>query len=114
MSCSLYITRASAFHLSESFPITREEWKSLVADDESISMAGDSNSDIAVWSNSHDSAGYYELQWFEGAISADVTSNHVINKLLEIAEVFGAEVLDDGGERYVDDSGYPVDYNSKN
>ena len=112
MSCSLYVTRASTFHQSESSPITHEEWKNLVAADESLSIEEGSNYDFAVWSNPHDLEGYYELQWFEGAISADITSNHVIRKLLEVAEVFEAGLLDDGDKRYVDDSGYPVDYNS--
>jgi hypothetical protein len=109
MSCSLYITRAASFVDSLDSPITNEEWLDLVRQDETLALEEGSDGERAIWSNPEDLQGYYSIQCFDGAISADITSNAVIRKLLELALKLDAVVLDEGDHHYIDDSGYPVD-----
>jgi hypothetical protein len=108
MSCSLYITRAPFFDKSLDSPITSKEWLDLACQDETFIIEDETDFIRGTWKNPEDPNGYYSIDWFEGMIFSDVTSNAVIGKLLEIASKLGASVLDDAGQKYIDDSGYPA------
>ena len=110
MSCSLYITRADSFINSLDCPITHKEWLDLVQQDKTLVLEEGSDGERAIWSNPEDLPGYYSIQCFEGAISADITSSAVIRKLLELAAKLDAVVLDEGEHQYIDTSGYPKDW----
>jgi hypothetical protein len=93
----VHITRAEEWFDSEASPITLEEWVAYAEADPDLRrnpVNGEAFYDLHVGGDET------WLDWFEGAILTKNPPKHVLAKMVQIADVFGANVQGDEGERY--------------
>lgn len=99
MGLKFYITRAIDWRDSESSPITRAEWLSLVQQDDHLTITGVHGECFAVWDGESE-YGEPWLDWQAGYIFTEDADTPLIEKMLSIAEHFNARVQDAEGGFY--------------
>ena len=99
MGYDLHITRADDWFDSEQHSITAEEWLALIETDPELELAGDNGPYFTLWkgTSAYDEAWF---DWDQGRIYTKNPDPPIIEKMISIAEKFGASVMGDDGERY--------------
>lgn len=116
MGYDLHITRAEDWTEAESAPITLDEWRSFVANDPEMTLVGVAETQLtdgqmlryqseglAVWVRSSGNQAGGNKAWFDhrhGEIVVKNPDDQIIQKMIEIAHRFNANVQGDDGERY--------------
>ncbi len=98
MTYQLHITRAADWMHSSELPITAAEWLKLVRSDPELTLDPTRGAHFAHWSGSTGRDRW--LEWEDGRINSPYPDSTLLQKLVAIAERFGAKVQGDGGEVY--------------
>ena len=98
MGYGVYITRAERLLDARKIPITVDEWKAVVANDEELEFA-DHGKIQAVWLDElGDERG--RLRLFNGYIITKNPSKELIEKMKVLARQLSAKIVGDHGETY--------------
>ncbi len=115
MGYDLHITRADDWCESEENAITLDEWLSYVATDQELHLQTHAevqtptgtlscdNEGLAIWSGTQTGGADPENIWFDyrrGRIVVTNPEEHVIAKMIRVADQLKAKVIGDEGEQY--------------
>lgn len=100
MGVEFHITRAAFWADNEEQQITQEEWLTLVADDDELTLAPQNGETCALWAGP---SAYDEpwLEWSCGNIMTKWPDPQLYRKMLAIAQQLHAQVMDDDGTLYL-------------
>ena len=104
MGYDLHITRAKYWAENENHKISAEDWLSIVANDDELTLDTNNGPYLANWSgpSSYDQAWF---DWFEGDVFSKNPDRAIFEKMLHLAKQLKGKVQGDDGELYksVDD-----------
>ncbi len=108
MGVELYITRAVFWADNEGREITTEEWLSYVASDPELKLEPRNGEYFALWLGK---SAYQEpwVDWFQGNVSTKWPDTSLFRKMLRIASALKAQVQDDDGTVYKNDTDWSFD-----
>ncbi|QYM91367.1 hypothetical protein [Dickeya zeae] len=111
MGVEFHITRADFWADNDEAQITADEWLSYIHSDDELSIDVKNGDYYALWSgfSLHDEPW---LDWSAGNIYTKWPDTHLYRKMLKIAKYFNAQVMDDDGSVYHDESDWEYDPSS--
>ena len=98
MGYDVHITRAENWVENEGHKIEESEWHALIESDPELRLAGYNGPHFAIW-NAHPEEDEAWLDWFDGNLFTKNPDEHLLAKMLQIADRLGANVQGDDGER---------------
>lgn len=106
MGYDLHITRAEYWPDNEEHQISTEEWLSIVAIDDALTLNTNNGPYFANWSgpSTYEEAWF---DWFDGNIYTKNPDRAIFKKMLQIANELSATVQGDDGETYTSIEDYP-------
>jgi hypothetical protein len=111
MGLEVYITRAEFWADNAEKKITAEEWLAYVASDSELTRDPQGKY-LVLWSGP---SSYDEpwLDWSRGNIKTKWPDTALFRKMLKIAATLGAQVQDDDGKIYLNDTDWQFDPKAK-
>src|SRR5262249_40167098 len=101
MGYDLHITRAETWFENEGHETQWSEWHALIEDDPELRLAGYNGPHFALWSgHSEDDEAW--LDWSVGNTFTKNPDEHLLAKMLQIADRLGANLQGDDGEPYTE------------
>jgi len=99
MGYDLHITRRSFWADDDGPEITSSEWLQVINNDPSLNISNYNGEFFALWSGPSE---YDEpwLDWRDGVIYSKSPDEALIQKMLELSSILGAQVQGDDGEIY--------------
>ena len=99
MGVEFHITRAEFWADNEDSQIASEEWLNIVNHDPELSIYAPNGEFFALWSGK---SAYPEpwLEWSNGNISTKWPDTALYLKMLQVATVLNAKVMDEDGTEY--------------
>lgn len=99
MGVEFHITRADFWADNDSDQITSDEWLAVVHSDSELSLDQKNGEFFALWLGK---SAYEEpwLEWVSGNISTKWPDTALYRKMLQIAALLNAKVMDDDGTEY--------------
>lgn len=110
MGVELHITRAEFWAENEGFEISADEWLAYVAADPELELDPRNGKHFVQWLGKYS---YEEpwIDWFQGNLSSKWPVTALYRKMLSIAAVLKAKVMDDEGTVYTAPSDWEFEPN---
>lgn len=99
MGVEFHITRAEFWAENEDNQITSEEWLSVVNNDPELTLDKRNGKHCVLWNGK---SAYLEpwLEWNDGNIITKWPDTALYLKMLQVAQILNAKVMDDNGTEY--------------